>query len=104
MKKKGYNSAKYYVLLLFILIPGIMLIITLSAPDLILDWFDFLGSSEIIYVVPVLLILFIIATFILVRATFKHRAASAKRLQEKTQEIKSAVINSIALTCLLQNS
>jgi len=94
MKKKGYNSAKYYVLLLFILIPGIMLIITLSAPDLILDWFDFLGSSEIIYVVPILLILFIIATFILVRATFKHRASSTERLQEKTLKIKQSILNS----------
>ena len=82
MKNKKSNSAKYYLLLLVIIISSALLLSTLSSPMLKEFWFDFLGSSEIIYVVPVLLILLISCVFTMIRIVFKHREKEKKRRKE----------------------
>ena len=79
MKNKKYGSAKYYILLLAIIISGVLLLSTLSSPDLLEYWFDFLGSSEIIYLVPVFLIMLISTVFYLIRLVLKQRAKDKKR-------------------------
>ena len=85
MRKKKSNSTKYYVLLLLILISSALLLSTLSSPELKEYWFDFLGSSEIIYVVPVLLILLISCVFVMIRIVFKNREKEKKRRKNKAK-------------------
>ena len=79
MKNNKRNSAKYYLLLLIIIIPSVLLLSTLSSPALKDFWFDFLGSSEIIYVVPVLLMLLIGCVFTMIRIVFKYRKKEKAR-------------------------
>ena len=85
MRKKKSNSTKYYVLLLLILISSALLLSTLSSPELKEYWFDFLGSSEIIYVVPVLLILLISCVFVMIRIVLKNREKEKKRRKNKAK-------------------
>ena len=81
MNKKKDGSAKYYVLLLLIILPGALLLSTLSSKELSDSWFDFLGSSEIIYVVPVFLILLIVSVFFLISSIIRQRSKEKKRRQ-----------------------
>jgi len=101
MKNKKYSSAKYYILLLAIIISGVLLLSTLSSPDLLEYWFDFLGSSEIIYLVPVFLIMLISTVFYLIRLVLKQRAKDKKRRKKRKKlnipEITSSTASTTAV-------
>ena len=71
MKRKS-GLTKYYVLLAVIIIAGVLLISTLSSLALALDWYSILGYSEIIYVVPLLLIMLIISVFVMTKSVLKR--------------------------------
>ena len=75
---KNHNSGKYYVLIIVIILSSVLLLSTLSSASLSDYWFDFLGSSEIIYVVPVLLIFLIISILIVFRSVVAQRIKYTK--------------------------
>ena len=88
MKRKT-GLKKYYVLLAVIIIAGVLLISTLSSLALALDWYSILGYSEIIYVVPLLLIMLIISVFVMTRSVLKRgKIQVPEALITPTPEVK----------------
>ena len=71
MKKGNHGFKKYYAMLFVIIIAGVLLISTLSSPMLLVQWYQFLGASEIIYVIPLLLMMLIAAVFTMIRTILK---------------------------------
>ena len=71
MKNNKTNFKKYYVLLFIIVVAGVLLISTLSSFSLAQTWFEMLGSSEIMYVIPLLLISLIISVTVMIRVVLK---------------------------------
>ena len=83
MNKNKRGGFKYYIVLFLIVLSGVLLLSTLSSKDLSDSWFDFLGSSEIIYLVPVFLILLIVAVFVLIGSVAKQRAKDKKKAEQQ---------------------
>ena len=88
MKNNKTDFKKYYVLLTVIIVAGVLLISTLSSFSLAQTWYEMLGSSEIMYVIPLLLISLIISVIIMIRVVLKKgkRTIMITSQQPQTQQ------------------
>ena len=73
---------------MLIVFAGLLLLSTLASGDLAEKWQDFLSSSEIIYVVPVFLILLILSIFVLVSSILRQRKKDKKRKKSLIESLK----------------